>query len=152
MISWYRVFSVLEFLGWVFFFFFEIKGKVRFAAIGKKISNRDKSFAIDRTRTPRKKLLLRLKSRWLETKKDYKVCVHTCIACEGNLANIYEKKRIWYLCPFFRHLYHFFYHFYLTCFSFVLSMHVERDLVNIVKLFSFKRCRANSETRSKNNF
>lgn len=38
-----------------------------------------------------------------------------------------------------------------VCFS-VLSMHVERDLVNIVKLFSFKRCRANSETRSKNNF
>lgn len=67
------MFSVLEFLGWVFFFFFEIKGKVRFAAIGKKISNRDKSFAIDRTRTPRKKLLLRLKSRWLETKKDYKI-------------------------------------------------------------------------------
>ena len=36
-----------------------------------------------------------------------------------------------------------------VCFS-VLSMHVERDLVNIMKLFSFKR--ANSETRSKNNF
>lgn len=76
-----------------FFFFFEIKGKVRFAAIGKKISNRDKSFAIDRTRTPRKKLLLRLKSRWLETKK-ITTFACTCIACEGNLANIYEKKRI----------------------------------------------------------
>lgn len=41
--------------------------------------------------------------------------------------------------------------FILRVFIFsVLSMHVERDLVNIVKFFSFKR--ANSETRSKNNF
>lgn len=145
------MFSVLEFLGWVFFFFFEIKGKVRFAAIGKKISNRDKSFAIDRTRTPRKKLLLRLKSRWLETKKDYNVCVHLYRMRRKPGKYIREETymislpifspSLSFLLPFLSYV----------CFS-VLSMHVERDLVNIVKLFSFKRCRANSETRSKNNF
>lgn len=41
---------------------------------------------------------------------------------------------------------------YVFPFSLCCLCNVERDLVNIVKLFLFKRCRASSETRSKNNF
>lgn len=82
-------------------------------------------------------------------KKDYNVCVHLYRMRRKPGKYIREETymislpifspSLSFLLPFLSYV----------CFS-VLSMHVERDLVNIMKLFSFKR--ANSETRSKNNF
>lgn len=42
----------------------------------------------------------------------------------------YTRRNVWYLYPFFRHLHHFFYCFYLTCFHFLCVVYATLNVTS----------------------